>query len=50
MVALGANGTLAQLYANLTSQSASNAWSNCQAAANTLTNGVTGDDPFGSRA
>jgi hypothetical protein len=48
MVALGTNGTLAQLYAQLTSQSASNAWSSFKAAVNALPNGVTSDDPFGS--
>lgn len=50
MVALGDSGTLAQLYANLTSQSADSAWSNFQAAVNALPNGVTSDDPFGSGA
>jgi hypothetical protein len=48
MVALGTDGTLAQLYAQLTSQSASNAWSSFKAAVNALPNGVTSDDPFGS--
>jgi len=46
MVALGASGTLAQLYANLTSDSASNAWPNFQTAIQGLSNGVTSDDPF----
>ncbi len=46
MVALGASGTLAQLYANLTGDAASNAWPNFQAAVNALPNGVTNDDPF----
>ena len=46
MVALGANGTFAQLYANLTGDAASNAWPNFQAAVNALPNGVTNDDPF----
>lgn len=50
MVALGANGTLAQLYANLTSLPASNAWSSFQAAIKALPNGVTSDDPFGGGA
>ena len=50
LVGLGAAGTLAQLYANLTSQPASNAWSSFQAAVNALPNGVTSDDPFGSGA
>jgi hypothetical protein len=48
MVALGSNGTLAQLYANLASDSASNAWSSFQSAVNALPNGVTSDDPFGA--
>lgn len=48
MVALGDSGTLAQLYAQLTSDSASNAWSNFQAAVQALLNGVTNDDPFGA--
>jgi hypothetical protein len=48
MVALGNGGTLAQLYANLTSQSSDGAWSNFQAAVNALPNGVNSDDPFGS--
>jgi hypothetical protein len=48
MVALGSQGTLAQLYANLTSDSASNAWTAFQAAIQTLPNGVTSDDPFAS--
>jgi hypothetical protein len=47
MVALGSGGTLAQLYANLTSDSASNAWQNFQSAVQALPNGVTSDDPFG---
>src|SRR5580704_15558253 len=50
LVGLGAAGTLAQLYAKLTSQPASNAWSSFQAAVNALPNGVTSDDPFGSGA
>jgi hypothetical protein len=48
MVALGASGTLAQLYANLTSDSAGNAWDKFSAAVQGLPNGVTSDDPFGS--
>jgi hypothetical protein len=48
MVALGDSGTLAQLYANLTSDSASNAWSKFQSAIQNLPNGVTSDDPFGA--
>lgn len=50
MVELGTNGTLAQLYAELTSQPASSAWINFQAAVQALPNGVTSDDPFGSGA
>ncbi len=48
LVALTASGTLAQLYANLTSDSASNAWTTFQSAVNALPNGVTSDDPFGA--
>jgi hypothetical protein len=48
MVLLGDFGTLAQLYANLTSDSASNAWSKFQSALQTLPNGITSDDPFGA--
>lgn len=50
MVALGDAGTLAQLYANLTSDAAANAWPNFQAAIQNLPNGVTSDDPFGAGA
>ncbi len=50
MVSLGDAGTLAQLYANLTSDAASNAWSNFQNAIQALPNGVTSDDPFGGLA
>ena len=50
MVALGASGTLAQLYARLTSLQASAAWSSFKAAVNALPNGVTNDDPFGGGA
>ena len=46
MVALGTDGTLAQLYANLTGDAASNAWPKFQDAVNALPNGVTNDDPF----
>ena len=46
MVALGDSGTLAQLYAKLTDDSASNAWSKFQMAIQALPNGVTSDDPF----
>jgi hypothetical protein len=47
MVKLGDSGTLAQLYANLTQDDATNAWPAFQAAVNALPNGVTNDDPFG---
>jgi hypothetical protein len=50
MVPLGAAGTLAQLYAALTSQPASNAWPAFQSAVKALPNGVTSDDPFGGGA
>jgi len=50
MVNLGDSGTLAQLYANLTGDSASNAWQNFQTAIQNLPNGVTNDDPFGGLA
>jgi hypothetical protein len=46
MVSLGTSGTLAQLYAKLTGNAASNAWPNFQAAVQNLPNGVTDDDPF----
>jgi len=47
MVRLGTPGTLAQLYANLTFDSASNAWQKFRAAARALP-GITNDDPFGT--
>ena len=47
MVQLGDSGTLAQVYANLTSDSAANAWPNFQAAVNALPS-ITTDDPFGA--
>jgi hypothetical protein len=50
MVNLGDAGTLAQLYANLTSDAASNAWPNFQNALQALPNGVTTDDPFSGLA
>jgi hypothetical protein len=50
MVNLGNAGTLAQLYATLTGDSASNAWTNFQNAINSLQNGVTSDDPFNGLA
>ena len=46
MVGLGDSGTLAQLYAQLTSDAAGNAWPNFQAAIQALPNGVINDDPF----
>ena len=46
MVGLGDGGTFAQLYAKLTSDSASNAWPKFQSAIQALPNGVTSDDPF----
>jgi len=50
MVNLGDAGTLAQLYAGLTSDAAANAWTNFQNAIQSLPNGassITSDDPFG---
>jgi hypothetical protein len=47
MVSLGDTGTLAQLYANLISDAASNAWPAFLAAVKAVPNGVTNDDPFG---
>jgi hypothetical protein len=47
MVSLGDTGTLAQLYANLTSDAASNAWPAFLAAVEALPNLVANDDPFG---
>ena len=47
MVSLGDSGTLAQLYQNVTGDSASNAWSAFLAAVQALPGGVTSDDPFG---
>jgi hypothetical protein len=46
MVALGDSGTLAQLYANLTSKSATQAWSTFLAAVNALPNPISDDNPF----
>lgn len=45
MVSLGDAGTLADLYANLTGDTASNAYPNFLAAVQAL-NGITNDDPF----
>ena len=50
MVSLGDSGTLAQLYANLTSDSAANALPAFMAAVQNLPNGVTNDDPFSGAA
>jgi hypothetical protein len=50
MVSLGDAGTLAQLYANLTSDAASNALPAFLAAVQNLPNGVTNDDPFSGAA
>jgi hypothetical protein len=53
MVALGDAGTLAQLYAGLTGDSAGNAWTNFQNAIQNLPNGaasITSDDPFNGLA
>jgi hypothetical protein len=47
MVTLGTSGTFAQLYATLTSDAQSNAWSKFQAAAKALPQIAT-DDPFGA--
>jgi hypothetical protein len=46
MVGLGDAGTLAELYAQLTGDAATNAWSSFQAAVAALPGGVTNDDPF----
>ena len=46
MVALGSGGTLAGLFAQLTGDAASNAWTAFSAAVNALAGGVTTDDPF----
>ena len=47
MVSLGDTGTLAHLYANLTSDAASNAWPAFLAAVEALPNFAANDDPFG---
>jgi hypothetical protein len=47
MVGLGDTGTLSQLYANLTSDAANNAWPKFKAAVQALHGGLTSDDPFG---
>jgi hypothetical protein len=48
MVKLGTAGTLAQLYASLTSSPQSDAWLKFNAAARALP-GITNDDPFGTK-
>jgi hypothetical protein len=50
MVALGDDGTLAQLYGALTSDEPQNGWIKFQAAIQGLQDGVTDDDPFGGLA
>ena len=47
MVNLGDSGTLADLYATLTGDSASNAWPKFQDALKNLPGGIKNDDPFG---
>jgi hypothetical protein len=49
MVNLGASGTLARLYATLTSDTASNAWPKFRTAVRALAS-ITNDDPFGPSA
>ncbi|HEY3729054.1 MAG TPA: hypothetical protein VGL51_17890 [Solirubrobacteraceae bacterium] len=46
MVGLGDSGTLAALYAQITGDAATNAWSTFQTAVAALPAGVTTDDPF----
>jgi len=48
LVPLGAGGTFAQLYANLTGNDASTAFLSFMGAVQALPNGVTSDDPFGA--
>jgi hypothetical protein len=50
MVALGDQGTLAQVYGNLTGDVTSNAWPTFLATVQALPGGVTNDDPFGGAA
>lgn len=50
MVRLGDSGTLAQLYAQLTGNPATDASSSFSSAINGLPQGVTSDDPFGALA
>ena len=46
MVALGNTGTLAELYAKLTGDAATNAWTKFETAIKALAGGVSNDDPF----
>jgi hypothetical protein len=48
LVALGASGTFAQLYGNLTSNNPNTAWLTFMGAVRGLSNGVISDDPFGA--
>ncbi len=48
LVGQGGGGTFAHLYAQLTSDAASHAWTKFRAAVQALPNGVTTDDPFGA--
>ncbi len=50
IVSLGDQGTLAQVYGNLTGDVTSNAWPTFLAAVQALPGGVTNDDPFGGAA
>ncbi len=48
LVPLGANGTFAQLYSNLTGNDAGTAFLTFMGAVRNLPGGVTSDDPFGA--
>jgi hypothetical protein len=48
LVSLGASGTFAQLYGNLTGNNPSTAYLTFMGAVQGLINGVTSDDPFGA--
>jgi hypothetical protein len=48
LVPLGATGTFAQLYSNLTNNDPATAWLTFMGAVRGLNNGVTSDDPFGA--
>jgi len=50
VVSLGDNGTLAQLYGQITANPASQAWPAFRAAIDALPGGVTSDDPFNGMA